>query len=159
MSGPVNSGLAPPATQQMAAVGASYKIGAGSTSASYSNTVYVQLGSTAIAAGSAPLTREAAVFNIYEASAKYFVTPTLQVAAAYAYAQGSSLAGQSGAKYNQVDANCFLSKRTDLYALAFFQKANGHDSTGNSAVAQLACASHSTSDRQFIGLVGVRHKF
>ncbi|WP_109476179.1 porin [Paraburkholderia sp. C35] len=161
MSGPVISGFASAATQQIAAVGASYKIGAGSISAAYSNTVYGKLGSTAIAGGAAPLTRGSAVFNIYETSAKYYLTPTLQVAAAYAYTQGSSLAGQSGAKYNQVDlgANYFLSKRTDLYALAFFQKASGHDSTGHSAVAQLAFASASTSDRQLIGLVGIRHKF
>jgi len=161
MSGPVFSGYATAGSQQIAALGASYKFGAATLSAVYSNTKFSNLGSTAVAGLTTSAFGGEAVFNVYEVSGKYSVTPALQVAGAYAYTRGASMLGESGAKYNQVDlgADYSLSRRTDLYVLGFYQMASGHDSTGGNAVASIAFATPSSSNRQLVVVTGIRHKF
>jgi len=161
MSGPVISGYATAGSQQVVAVGGSYQIGAGTVSAVYSNTTFNDLGGTAVTGVTGPAFKGKAIFNVVEVSGKYMVTPALQLATAYSYTAGSSMAGKSGAKYNQVDLGLdyYLSKETDLYLIGIGQIASGHDSTGGVAVASIAFATASTSDRQLVAVAGIRHKF
>jgi predicted porin len=52
-----------------------------------------------------------------------------------------------------------LSKRTDVYALAAFQRATGNDSLGQPAVAGISGFTPSATSKQ-VGLrIGLRHKF
>jgi predicted porin len=53
----------------------------------------------------------------------------------------------------------FLSKRTDVYLIAVYQKASGTDSTGKPAVAAINGPSASADDKQAVVRVGLRHKF
>jgi len=61
-------------------------------------------------------------------------------------------------------SDCSLSKRTDLYALAGYQKASGRtlDAKGSSVVAQASIGDFGVSsgaDNQALVVVGIRHKF
>jgi predicted porin len=161
MSGPVISGFATAGSQDVAAVGANYQLGSATLGLVYSHTSFNDLGATPVTGVTGPAFKGKAVFNIVEANAKYMLTPALQLAAAYSYTAGSSLAGKSGAKYNQVDLGIdyFVSNRTDLYVVGIYQVASGHDSTGGDAVAQIAFTTQSTSNRQFVTVAGIRHKF
>lgn len=46
-----------------------------------------------------------------------------------------------------------------IYAMAFYQKASGTDSTGRSAVAAINGVGPSADDSQAVLRVGLRHKF
>jgi predicted porin len=161
MSGPVISGFATAGSQDVAAAGANYTIGNATLGAVYSHTSFNNLGATAVTGLTGPALKGTAVFNIVEVSGKYMITPSLQVAAAYSYTAGGSLDGKSGARYNQVDlgVDYNVSKRTDFYLVGIYQGTSGHDSTGADAVAQVAFTTQSSSDRQFVAVAGIRHKF
>jgi len=161
ITGPVISGYATAGSQDVAAVGANYKLGDSTLGLVYSHTSFNNLGATAVAGLTGPAFTGKAVFNIVEANAKYMITPALQLGAAYSYTAGASMAGKSGAKYNQVDLGLdyLVSTRTDLYLVGIYQVASGHDSTGAAAVAQIAFATQSTSNRQLVAVAGIRHKF
>lgn len=74
------------------------------------------------------------------------------------YAKGS---GIDDASYRQfvLGADYNLSKRTDVYLMAIYQKASGTDSTGRSAVAAINGVRASAGDSQTVFRVGLRHKF
>ncbi|MBN3845650.1 porin [Paraburkholderia sp. Ac-20342] len=160
MSGPVISGLATAGSQDVAAVGVNYKIGDATLGAIYSHASFNNLG-TLVVAGASNGLRGTAVFNIIEANAKYMLTPALQLGASYTYTAAGSLRGLSGARYQQVNlgVDYNLSKRTDLYLVGIYQQASGHDSTGANAVAQIAFATQSSTNRQVVAVAGIRHKF
>ncbi|WP_277184178.1 porin [Caballeronia sp. BR00000012568055] len=63
-------------------------------------------------------------FNNYEIDGKYAFTPALFAGLAYTF---SKLTGSATGRWNQVSGivDYALSKRTDIYALAVFQKASG----------------------------------
>ena len=63
-------------------------------------------------------------FNNYEIDGKYSFTPAMFAALAYTY---SDLTGTATGKWNQFSSilDYALSKRTDVYALAIYQKASG----------------------------------
>ncbi|KAK43496.1 hypothetical protein BG58_32295 [Caballeronia jiangsuensis] len=88
-------------------------------------------------------------------------TPAFLTGIAFEYTQRNSVGGDGGAKCLQLDlgADYFLSKRTDIYSLAVLQRANGRDSLGQPAVANIAGFTPSATGKQ-IGLrPGIRHKF
>jgi predicted porin len=89
------------------------------------------------------------------------IAPTLSTGVAFDYAQRNSVKGDGGAKYMQLDfaLDYLLSKRTDVYALAAFQRATGNDSLGQPAVAGISGFTPSATSKQ-VGLrIGLRHKF
>jgi predicted porin len=53
----------------------------------------------------------------------------------------------------------FLSMRTDVYMVAVYQKVDGTDSTGKTAVASISQITASSSDRQAALRMATRHKF
>lgn len=135
--------------------GGSYAVGAVSFGLAYSNTQYANDAYSTF--------HQTAKFNSGSAFLNYQITPALRVGAGYNY---TSLTGPSSAHFNQLNfgSNYSLSKRTDLYALAGYQKASGHtlDAKGSSVVAQASIGDFGVSsdaDNQALVVVGVRHKF
>jgi predicted porin len=163
VTSPVISGYASAASQQVIAAGGAYVLGMLTVSGVYSNTKFKDLGSVGVAglAAAQAAYRGNAAFNSGEINLKFQVTPALLLAAAYQYTKGSGAASQGGARYQQVNlgADYFVSKRTDLYAVAIHQNAFGTDSTGHQAVAAISGASPSSSSAQTLVTVGIRHKF
>ncbi|KLU21907.1 porin [Caballeronia mineralivorans PML1(12)] len=161
---PVSSGFASAHTMQVIGAGGAYTFGIATIGATYSNTKFLSLGNVS----SGPNTLKysgSATFNDVEVNAKFQVTPALVLGAAMNYMKGDAVSSSStlnnGAKYLQgsVGADYFLSQRTDLYFIGTYQKASGTKSTGGDAVAAITGLTPSTSNRQGLLRVGIRHKF
>ncbi|PXW25714.1 porin [Paraburkholderia caballeronis] len=163
MTNPAFSGYATARTQQIFAAAGQYVFGKTTFALTYTNTRFTDLGSVNIAGLAARPAgfRGTAVFNIAEGNLMYQLTPALQLALAYTYTHNGNADGVGPAIYHQVNvgADYFLSKRTDLFIDAFYQRASGTDSTGGPAVAAITGATASDSNHQLLGLVGIRHKF
>ncbi|VWB74393.1 porin [Burkholderia lata] len=160
MLSPVYAGYASARTLQVAAAGGTYAIGAVTLGAMYTNTSFRQLGDLSSGPNPGGVSGNA-VFNNVEASVRYQFTPYLFGGVAYDYTRGGGVNGRDGATYHQVAAGLdyFLSKRTDVYLTAVYQRASGTDSTGRAAVAAINGPGASANDRQFQARVGLRHKF
>jgi predicted porin len=154
-------GYASAHTLQVIGAGASYTFGAATIGATYSNTKFKGLGDTT--SGPAPLTGIAgtATLNNAEVNFRYQLTPALLLGAAYVFTKSSGVDGASSARYHQgaLGVDYFLSKRTDVYMVGVYQKANGTDSTGNPAVASISQITPSSTDRQAALRFAIRHKF
>lgn len=151
----INQGFASANSIQIVRAGGSYAIGAVSFGLAYSNTQY---GSDAFSTF-----HETAKFNNGSAFVNYQFTPALRAGVGYNY---TSLTGPSSAHYNQVNVggDYALSKRTELYALAGWQKASGHtlNAKGAAVDAQASIGDfgvNSGTDTQTLAVVGIRHKF
>jgi predicted porin len=150
---PVFSGYASASSYHVAAAAGTYSIGPATIGANWSNVRFT---------GIAALNHATAVFNDVEASVQYHITPTLLAGVAYNYLHGSAAnATVGGANYSQFGGGVeyALSVRTDVYAAVDYQVANGHDSTGHGATANLAGLSPSSNRYQAVGRVGLRHRF
>ncbi len=159
----IYGGYASAAAQQIIVVGGSWAIGPATLGLVYSNTQYIGLGATA-AGGATAAPKYAggsAVFNSEEVNMKYLLSPALQLGAAYIHTRNGGAGGYGGANYNQFNlgATYFLSKRTSIYALGYFEAASGTDSTGHAAVADLSGSTYSSSNRQTAFIVGVTQRF
>jgi len=156
---PGSAGYASAKTLEIIGAGIAYTVSQTTVSAVVTNTRLESLGS---ASGPNPLGYSGnAIFTSGELGVRVRITPTLLTGIAFDYTQRNSVKGDGGAKYMQLDlgADYNLSKRTDLYALAVLQRASGHDSLGQSAVANVSGFTPSASNKQ-VGLrVGLRHKF
>ncbi|MFL9907306.1 porin [Paraburkholderia sp. RL17-337-BIB-A] len=102
-------------------------------------------------------------FNNYELNARYAITPALSLGGSYTFTDGHfSDDGKSVApKWNQfmLQADYALSRRTDLYLEGVYQHVSGADGIavlGNASIYSLAASS---SDRQAVVALGVRHRF
>ncbi len=163
VSNPIYSGYTSANSYQVIALGGTYAIGAATLGATYSNIRFLNLGgngSSAFRAGSS------ASFNNAELSLRYQVTPALMLGTGFDYTRSgtetlSNGASNAGARYYQgeIGADYALSKRTDVYFSAVYQKASGHDSTGKQAVAALASLTPSSVDHQGAVHLAIRHKF
>jgi len=160
MLSPVYSGYASARTLQVAVVGGTYAIGAMTLGAMYTNTSFRQLGDLSSGPNPGGVSGNA-VFNNVEASVRYQFMTSLFGGVAYDYTHGGGVNGRDGATYHQVAAGLdyFLSKRTDVYVSAVYQRASGTDSTGHAAVAAINGPGASANDRQLQARVGMRHKF
>ena len=158
-SNPVFAGYASARRIEIAGVGAGVTLAALSIGLAYSNTRFEGLGS---AAGPNTLRYSGtAAFNNVEINAKYQFAPSLQAGIAYDYTRNGGAGGKGGANYNLFSAGIdyFLSKRTDVYTVAVFEKASGTDSLGGPAVAQITGLTPSATDKQVSLRVGMRHRF
>ena len=160
ISSPVDSGYAAASAQKIFSAGGAYTIGSATIAAIYSNTRFTDLGRTTVSGLSSTEAayRGTETFNIGELNLKYVLTPALSLGASYAYTQAS---GVNSARYQQVDVGVdyFLSKRTDLYAVAVYQRAAGTDSRGLPAVASVAGVTASATNKQVVSIAGIRHQF
>lgn len=162
---PVISGFATAKNYQVIGAAGAYAIGAATLGLTYSNVKFKDLGSVAVVTAggtpAAPGYTGNASFNNGEINFRYQFTPALLAGVAYDYTKGTGAAGQPGSTYHQgsIGADYFLSKRTDVYLVAVYQKASGTDSTGHPAVASINVLTPSNNDRQAVVRVAIRHKF
>ncbi|MFL9888642.1 porin [Paraburkholderia agricolaris] len=102
-------------------------------------------------------------FNNYELNARYAITPAFTLGGSYTFTDGHfSDDGRSVApKWNQfmLQADYALSRRTDVYLEGVYQHVSGADGIavlGNASIYSLAASS---SDRQAVVALGMRHRF
>ncbi len=158
-SNPVFAGYASASHLEIVGAAAGVTLGGLNVNLAYSNTRFENLGS---ASGPNTLRYQGtASFNNAEINAKYQLTPALLVGTAYDYTRGGGAGGRDGSTYHLLSAGIdyFLSKRTDLYTVAVFEKASGTDSLGQPAVAQITGLTPSATDKQVSLRIGIRHKF
>jgi predicted porin len=135
-----------------------YKFGNLTAGLAYSN---VQYDNYASASGDQNSTK----FNTGQVFLNYQLTPMAVVGIGYDYTKGSG--NDVTVAYNQfsLGADYFLSKRTDIYALAGYQKASGDTVSAVSGQVVMAVASmgdfgnDATTNKQAMAMVGIRHQF
>lgn len=163
ISTPVYSGFASANTYQVIGAAGNYTVGAATFGVNYSNVSFRNLGAN----GATTFARGAnATFNNVEANFRYQFSPALLAGLAFDYTDLGSVAmadgtGSGAAKYfqYQIGADYLLSKSTDVYFIGVYQHASGTDSTGGAAVAAINNQTPSSGSNQFVGRVGIRHKF
>ncbi|ABB08544.1 porin [Burkholderia lata] len=155
---PVMAGYASASREQTIGAGASYTLGRATLGAAYTNTRFVGLGSDA---GPNPQGYVgSATFNTIEVNGAYRIAPAVSLGASYSYTLTRG-PDAIGAHYNQINAGVHyaLSKRTDVYMIAVYQRASGVDSLGQSAVASINGMTPSASRQQFVDAIGLAHRF
>jgi predicted porin len=146
-----------PGSFQTAHAAISYAFNKFTVGARYSNSQYKSYTPTAVF-------NDTEKFNVVSGYVAYQFTPSLMSAINYGYTKAS---GAQSANYNQISAGVdyFLSKRTDVYAIAGYTKANGStlSADGTSVIAATANVGDynnaSSNSKQVLGVVGIRHKF
>ncbi|NPT59291.1 porin [Paraburkholderia elongata] len=155
---PVMAGYASAHREEVFGAAASYMLGRVTVGAVYTNTRFIGLGSES---GPNPLGYVgSAMFNTVELNTSWQIAPALSVAASYSY---TAMLGPNAMKahYNQANAGVhyYLSKRTDVYMVAAYQRAAGVDSLGQPAVASINGMTPSASKQQFVDSIGIAHRF
>jgi general bacterial porin, GBP family len=144
--------------QQTFGAGGSYAFGPANIGFVYTQTTLDSVlnfgGGSGLAAGAGDVK-----VNNYELNGKYSGTPAWLMTAAYTYtdAKYSQDGGDQKGKWNQFTlmSDYSLSKRTDLYVAAAYQKASG-----DAERAYIAGASgYSDKDSQVVVTTGTRHRF
>lgn len=161
---PVTSGFASARSMQVIGAGAAYTIGSTTLGMTYSNTKFLSLGDTATSGPNPLHYAGSATFNDVELNLRFQATPALVLGTAINYLKSGTVASSAandGATYWQgaIGADYALSKRTDVYVVGMMQKASGTQSTGGPAVAAINGLTASSSNRQTLARVGMRHKF
>ena len=96
----------------------------------------------------------------YEVNAKYNLTPALGLGAAYTYTNAKVNNGSSHWNQFGVQADYALSKRTDVYAQAVYQRgAKGNNIVGTGIYNGDNTTASSSSINQTAATVGLRHRF
>lgn len=136
-------------------LGGQYAIGPVTFGASYSNVQYRPTGLGGYTSNE--------TFNSGSGFVNYQLNPALLLGVGYTYLKSS---GVTKANYNQVSlgSDYNLSKRTDLYAVAAYEKANGQslNAAGVPVSADASIGSYgnpSGTNTQELLIVGIRHKF
>lgn len=169
---PIYSGFMSANTFQLIDLGGSYTFGPATVGVTYTNAKFMNLGSNTMPTGakgpaSGFSTGSTATFNDVQLNLQYRVNPFLRLLLASDYMNRNSLTAGNGdpvarAQYLQFQAalDYSLSKRTDVYAMALYQRAIGQDSTGGAAVAAITdTTAISSNGKQFVARIGIRHKF
>lgn len=162
VTSPVISGYTSARTYQVIGAAGAYTIGAATIGATYSNVAFRGLGDTRDSGPNPNRYSGTATFNNAELNLKYQFTPALLGGIAFDYTKSNGPDGSNGgAKYLQYAAGIdyFLSKRTDLYGIAVWQKASGTDSRNLPAVAAINVLTASSNNHQAAFRLGIRHKF
>ncbi|SIT40000.1 Porin Gram-negative type (fragment) [Paraburkholderia ribeironis] len=158
LSQSLNKAYVPAQAYQVAIAAANYTVGAVTLAASFSNVQYANLGPEFL--------NGTAIFNNVDVGALYRFTPFLSAAIAYNYLKANGVATASGTTvgnqhYHQVSlvTDYLLSKRTDLYFGAGWQRASGTSSLGKPAVADIDNLGDSSNNQQLMFRLGIRHRF
>lgn len=158
-SNPIFGGYSSARTYQVISAAAGYKFDRSMINLNYSNVQFMGLGS-----GNGANTlgySGTGKFDTVEASYTLQATPSLSGGVVYEYVRSSGADGRVGAHYNQGGAGIdyLLSKRTDVYAIATYQRASGTDSFGQSAVAAINGQTPATGNHQTSVRLALRHRF
>jgi len=152
----INNGFAQTNSLNIGRVGGQYAFGPFTAGGSYSNVRYKPV--SAFVAGNSK-TEE---FNSGAVFLNYNLTPAALVGIGYNLTRSS---GVSGATYHEVSlgSDYNLSKRTDVYLVGAWQKANGQTVQGGAIVPAAASIGsygiNSGTSSQAIAIIGMRHKF
>jgi predicted porin len=99
----------------------------------------------------------------YEVNAHYALTPSLSIAGAYTFTDGSFSNGGTSAspEWNQftLQTDYSLSKRTDVYLEGVYQHVHGAPAGSVLSDASINTLSPSSSGTQVAVTVGLRHQF
>jgi predicted porin len=151
----INQGYASAKSVSIARAGVRYAKDALTVGMTYSNVQY--------AADASSVFTRTENFNAVTAFTQYEVTRSSVAALGYIFTKSS---GDASATYNQVNVgyDYSLSKSTELYALAGWQKASGTtmNSSGKSVPANASIGSfdvNSGTDTQGLVAIGMRHRF
>ncbi len=134
-------------------IGTRYAIGAGLAWANWTRTKLE------------PLAGRSSTLNNYEIGGRYLFTAALNVGLGYTF---SDLGDRFEGKWHQINGavDYALSKRTDIYLLAVYQKASGSNSVAGRSVqvqAEIGSApsfiGNAGANSQLVTRVGLRHKF
>ncbi|AJX33023.1 porin [Burkholderia oklahomensis] len=102
-------------------------------------------------------------FDNYEINARYALTPAMSLAGAYTFTDGryDGAAPAGDPKWHQVTlmADYALSKRTDVYAEAVYQRQFGVSSDATLGFASINGLGASSTNTQVTATVGIRHRF
>ncbi|OLL31679.1 porin [Burkholderia sp. SRS-W-2-2016] len=159
LTGSLNSGYQVAQSYQVAMIAANYAITDKWTVAgSYSNTEYGNLGASFL--------KNAAKFHNFDIAISYKFTPFLSSGLAYDYLKGTAV-GKTGNSnlgnqhYNQISwaTNYVLSKRTEVYGAIGYQIGSGTNSLGQSAVANISSLGDSSTNKQVLVRLAMRHRF
>ncbi|WP_321936354.1 porin [Paraburkholderia sp. J8-2] len=145
--------------------GATYNFGSAQVGLSYSNTFVGDpttsgyVGKIVPASGTLSNLR----YQNFEINGRYAVTPALFLGAMYTYTHSNfnTTVEKLNPNYQMVglQADYYLSKRTDVYALGVYQHVSG-DRTGSVLdYAYLFGSNTSSTQNQVVARVGIRHKF
>ena len=159
-SNPVYAGFASATSLRLALAGVKYHFANASIGATYSHASFSGLGDTS--AGPNTLRYSGiGVLNNGEVNATYVFTSAFTVNAGYGYTRKASVGTFGNATYHQgiLSAAYFLSKRTELYLLAIYQKATGTDSLGQNAVASITQLTPSANNHQALVRLGIVQTF
>ncbi|CAB3806930.1 porin [Paraburkholderia fynbosensis] len=137
-----------PSNMQTVGISASYNIGAAQFGGAFTNARFDDANG---------VKGNTVWFNNYEIWGQYFFTPAMVAGLGYNYSNGHVDATDAKPHYHQLNAvaDYFLSKRTDVYLLGVFQQAGG----GAYANIYQVFTGQSTTNRQFLLRVGMRHRF
>ncbi|CAB3746008.1 porin [Paraburkholderia solisilvae] len=130
--------------QDTIAAGASYVIGDVTLAGAWSRAIYTGVADTDSGAALPSI-----AFSNYEISAIWSVTPTIALAGMYVYTDASSTHWHQGA----LQAVYQLSKRTDVYAEAIYQRAS------ENGLAVINTNDPSSNRNQVLVATGIRHRF
>jgi general bacterial porin, GBP family len=130
--------------QRMYGAGGAYALGSASLSLLYTNVQFQYLDTSRL------------LLQNVEASLTDFLRPDLMVGAAYIFTTGTYHPQDKKPKWHQVNAGIdyFLSKRTDLFLVGFYQRA-----AGDAQFAQIYSLSPSSTKTQVAAVIGMRHKW
>jgi predicted porin len=150
VANPIYSGYATAQSMETLGVGGNYQFGATTLGALYTDTRF----NNAVATNTTTF-QGSATLDSYEAFVSHRFTPAVMAGLTYDYTSSPH------AHYNQVAAGSeyTFSKRTFTYLIVAWQRANGIDSTGHAAVADLTYLSPSSTPTQVAVRVGIRHSF
>jgi predicted porin len=159
---PVNAAYASAQSNQIVGAAAQYHSGNWMVGVNYTNVLYRP--------GASSTFHDTAVFNTLGLISTYQLTPAIAVAAGYSYTRASRSNGiPDSASYNQfsMEQTYSFSKRTAIYFLEGYQRANGQILTANGSAITNAVAvvgdsqngTPSSGPSQFVGVVGLRHFF
>ena len=145
-------------SMQIIRAAGSYVVGPFTLGVAYSNVQYNNYAGTSLGGNDTH-------FNNGQFFVNYQVTPAALLGFGYDYTKGSG--NNVDAIYNQfsLGADYFLSKRTDLYALAGYQHASGQTISAESGQIVAATASFAdfgndaSNNTQTMVMVGLRHHF
>jgi GBP family porin len=149
------------ASQRTYGAGAAYSVGEANFGFVWTHT---QLGGldTINGANSLGLAQngQGASFNNFEVNGTYALTPWLRVTGEYTYTAGSlsTASGQHRPTWHEisVQTDCLLSKRTDIYLQASYQRIRSDDS---GLTADISGQTPSSTDQQIVVAAGLRHRF
>ena len=158
-SNPAIAGFASASYQRTVTAAATYLLGDALLGLEYSNAQFGGLGS--IASLNTMNYTGSTTLSTISASVRYNVTPAFNLGTSYDYTHGGSVGQKGSATYQQINvvAGYFLSKATEVYVTGAFEHASGTDSLGQPAVAVIGYLSPSSTDKELVFSLGIKHTF